>query len=78
MSDTNPLAGVNPASLDELFSRDPLDLSDQEIEVITTELRRMRTKWMEAEAQGKTRGPVKAKAKLLPAPPGLDLSDLEI
>lgn len=38
----NPAAGIDPASLDELMSRDPLELSKQDLEVIVTQLRRMR------------------------------------
>jgi hypothetical protein len=39
------LMEASPQSLDELFSRDPLQLSDQDITVIVVELRRQREKW---------------------------------
>lgn len=44
------LSEANPQSLDELFSRDPLKLSDADITIIVVELRRQREKW---EATGK-------------------------
>jgi len=39
------LSEASPQSLDELFSRDPLKLSDADITVIVVELRRQREKW---------------------------------
>jgi hypothetical protein len=73
MSDS-PLAGVNPASLDELFSRDPLGLSDQDIEQIVVELRAQRERFNAAEATGKR--PTTAKPAKTAAPEGLSLLDL--
>lgn len=35
----------DPAALDELFSRDPINLTDDDVETIVTELRRARDKW---------------------------------
>lgn len=47
------LAKISPASLDELFSRDPLQLSDQDIDTIVGKLREQRLDWAAKEAQGK-------------------------
>lgn len=63
-----PLAEASPLSLQELFDKDPLSLSDDDIERIVTELRAARAKW---EAAPKGRAP-KAEAKPLPT----DLADL--
>lgn len=71
-NETSPLAEARPTSLDELFSRDPLDLQDQDISIIITELRKQRALWAAAEAQGKTRAPKGA------APTNLTLDDLEL
>jgi hypothetical protein len=43
---SDPLAFANPRSLDELFNRDPLDLADQDIDVIVAEYRRQRAVWL--------------------------------
>jgi hypothetical protein len=61
------LAEANPDSLSELFSRDPLALSDQDISLIVQKLRRDREKWQVAESKpkGKTS-----------AHPDLNLEDL--
>lgn len=53
----SPLATAQPTSLDEFFSRDPLDLADQEIDVIVAEYRRQREVWAKAEAGGAKRAP---------------------
>lgn len=53
----SPLATANPSSLDELFSRDPLDLGDADLDRIVGELRKSRELWRKAEAEGKTRAP---------------------
>jgi len=62
MSETeiSPLAEPELNSLDELFSRDPFQYSDQDIAKIVNELRRARKNWAQAEAQGKTKAPKKA------------------
>jgi len=59
MSDAaNPLLEADPLSLDELFSRDPLGLNDQDIGKIVSDLRRQRVKWKITEDL-----PKEAKAK---------------
>lgn len=60
VTQTDVLKEATPASLDELFSRDPLQLNDRDITTIVAELRSQRKNWLVAEAQGKRTG---AKAK---------------
>lgn len=55
----SPLTEANPASLDELFSRDPLKLSDSDVDQIIEELRRKRMLWAKAELEGKKAKPRK-------------------
>ena len=68
MTEPSPLAEASITSLDELFSRDPLSLSQQDLAAIVVELRRQRQRYIEAEAAGK-RAPraekVKPQAELL-------------
>ena len=59
----NPLLEAEPLSLDELFSRDPLGLSDQDIGKIVSELRRQRAKWKLTEDLPKEAKPAKRAAK---------------
>ena len=78
-----------PTSIDELFSRDPLSLTDVDLATIIQVLRKQRENWAIEEAQGKKRAsspkaadaggkPPKAKpaAKSPPPPGGLSLEDL--
>lgn len=70
MAKENPLSEAIPDSLNEIFSRDPLDLLDHEISLGVAELRRMRTKWdLGEKAAGK-----KPKEKL----DTITLGDLEL
>ena len=72
----SPLSEADPASLNELFARDPLSLSNQEIDQITTALRAQRAKWAQEEAAV---GPKKAgKVANQAVTAKLDLKDLEI
>ena len=65
----NPITEANPSALDELFSRDPLGLADQDIDVIVGELRRLR----EAKDSGQPMTKAKApKAKVTLADLGLE------
>lgn len=57
----NPLAGVSPATLDELFNRDPLSLGKQDLMTIVAALRAERERWGAAEASG-AKHATKAKA----------------
>ena len=72
----SPLAEVSPISLDDLFSRDPLELTDQDIGAIVKELRRQRVNWLQAEASGaKSAKKPKAAGKTQVAP-GKSTEDL--
>lgn len=53
----SPLSEASPSSLDELFSRDPLDLSRTDRATIVAEFRRMAAQWRTAEASGAKRAP---------------------
>lgn len=64
-----PLAEASPESLQELLDKDPLKLTDSDIERVVTSLREARSKWEQSEKKG--RAP-KAEAKPLPT----DLADL--
>jgi hypothetical protein len=70
MSDS-PLAEANPESLQELFDKDPLQLTDPDIDRVVAELRTMRERWALTEKKGKA-PPKKGLAT------GLSLDDLEI
>jgi hypothetical protein len=63
MSDPSPLAQADPASLNELFLRDPLSLSEQDIDQIVAELRAQRARLAQAQAAGKPRRQATTKAK---------------
>jgi len=49
---TSPLSEVDPASLNELFARDPMDLTNQDLDKIIAALRAQRLKWKQDEASG--------------------------
>lgn len=63
----SPLTEADPASLQELFNRDPLSLSDSDIDRIVSELRSQRARWEQGQRTKK------APAQNAVA---LDLSDL--
>ena len=68
----SPLTEADPTSLSELFARDPLELSQRDLEVIVTELRAQRARYVAAQAAGQ-KPPRVAKAKE-PLAKGLNLS----
>lgn len=75
----SPLAEAVPESLDELFSRDPLSLTQQDLDKIIANLREARARWAAAEASGAKSAPRSAKAAAGPkvaAKPGMSLDDL--
>lgn len=56
-STPNPLNSISEApSLDELFSRDPLQLSDTDLERIIETLRTQRTAWVKEAKEAKAKG----------------------
>lgn len=79
MTISSPLEEVPFTSLDELYCRNPLDLSDDDLDKMVIEQRRARENWLKLEAEGKTKGAKKvskAKPKLISAPTDIDLGDL--
>ncbi len=72
------LAEADINSLDELFARDPLKLSDVDIDRIVGELRRKRGNWLVLEASGKTKGGAREPAApKVVKPPKVKASDVE-
>jgi hypothetical protein len=67
----NPLREASPESLNGLFERDPLSLTDSDVESIVQQLRVARSKWAEEEAQKQRSG-----KKSKPADPNMTLDDL--
>lgn len=65
---SSPLAQANPNALAELFSRDPLNLSDRDIDAMVALLREQRHQWAEQEVvkQNKEKKP-RAKASATPS-----------
>ncbi len=80
MQPENPLSEADPRSLDDLYSSDPLSLTDDDVDKIVADLRQKRALWATedaaAQAQGRTRKPKAYKS----APPKgqLSLGDLGI
>ena len=54
--ETSPLTEAEPRSLDELFSADPLSLSDRELDQIITSLRANRDKFAAEDAEASQKG----------------------
>jgi hypothetical protein len=76
---SSPLLEAELESLDELFARDPLQLSEQDLDKIIANLRAARNRWLAAEAGGARSAPkAKAKPKAKPLEPGqvIELGDL--
>lgn len=69
----SPLEGVESQTLDELMSRDPLDLGQADLEKIVSILREQRKRWL-VEAQA-PKAP-KAKATGKKAATAADIADL--
>lgn len=61
MTEINPLQEASPTSLSEIFEKDPLLLTDEEVERVVQEFRAQRKNWIEKEAKPKK---VAAKATL--------------
>lgn len=53
---STPLTIPDPASLDELFSRDPLELTDSDVDCIVTKLREDRKRWAAEERESAAAG----------------------
>ncbi len=70
----NPLLEADPSSLNELFNRDPLGLSDRDLDLIVAEQRSMRAKYEASLREGKKPKVEKAKGKAT----DIDLADLDL
>jgi hypothetical protein len=72
---TSPLAEAKATSLEELFSRDPFEFTQQDEEAIVTELRKQRANWEAAEKAG-TSPAAKARATKAAGKETVSLGDL--
>jgi len=70
----SPLIEADAESIDELFDKDPLKLSDQNVDSIVQEMRASRTNWMAEEQASKTKG----KSKKIDLSVGLDDLQLDL
>lgn len=61
---SNPLAEANPQSLDEIFSKDPVNLNDDDIEKVVAELRAQAARFEAAEKTGANKRVKKAQVTL--------------
>lgn len=78
---SSPLAEAVPESLDELFSRNPLDLSEADLDKIIAKYRADRGRFAQADLEGKrvpaTRAKPLAKPKrVMAAGEAIDLSEI--
>ena len=67
----SPLTEADPQSLNILFDKDPLELTDQDIDAIVAELRKARTEWATEESS-------KSKSKASKVTANLSLEDLDL
>lgn len=75
-AEDSPLNEALPESLEELFSRDPLDLSDQDLDVMIAAYRAKRGVWLKAEVEAKAKPKGRGPKVQVVAPKNLDLSSL--
>lgn len=73
---SSPLLEADPASLNELFNRDPLLLSNRDIELIVAEQRAQRARYMTSQAAGKQSKALKEPKGALAKATDLSLEDL--
>lgn len=71
--EASPLLEADPQSLEELFSKDPLQLTEVDIETIVTTLAAGRQQWMQEENKTKSKART---AKPKSDAPKLALADL--
>lgn len=55
-ADNNPMSEIDPQALQELFTRDPNEYSEQDIDSIVYQFRKMRHLWENEEATAKKSG----------------------
>lgn len=78
-SGKSPLSEADPSSLDELFARDPLDLTKDDLDSIASELRDHRGLWIVADEQAKDKKTSTPRGKSTPVPEGgINLDDLDL
>lgn len=73
---STPLSEPNPLSLDELFSRDPLKLSAQEIEAIVVALRKHYQQFQLDETKARSSGEKRVKTAKTKEQLQVDLNDI--
>lgn len=73
MSEANPLEAANPDSLQQLFDKDPLKLTQQDLDAMVAKLRAARANFVKAETAKAANG-----GKKRSAPAKLSLNDLGI
>ena len=77
----NPLADFSDyQDLSELFERDPLKLSDRDLDAIVHEMREHRKRWMQEESKAKKSGTKQnhKKTKNTPSLKDLDLDNIQL
>jgi len=75
---TLPLASAEPESIEELFSRDPLELSAQDIDKIIAHFRLHRKLWSQEEASAKSQGRTAKAAATKALAQKMSLGDLSL
>ncbi len=70
----SPLKRPDPGLIQELFDKDPLDLSDQDLDTIILEFRMDRANYIQARDEGKKPSRAKASAKKESASPTVEIS----
>lgn len=77
MERPSPLSEIDPAVVQEFFSKDPLDLTDAELDMMIEHMRANRKNWLAAEAAKATaEKKPRAKGPAIPLSPN-QLKDLE-
>ena len=74
----NPLTEAKPTSIDELFSRDPLSLTDDDVALIVDQLRAHRRLWAAEEKSSKKSGKRTNSVGIAKAAKNLKLEDLSL
>lgn len=75
---TSPLTEAEPDSLDELMARDPMQLTEQNINVVVTALRKQRISWESEEASAKSKGKRPSAKAAREAAAKISLENLEL
>ena len=75
-----PLSEAEPRSLDELFSADPLSITNDELDIMVAEQREKRHLWAKEEAASQAEGRARRPSAYKDAPETgkIKLSDLDL